>query len=71
MAVDKELDHNQPNIVALDRESKTAQILDIAVPYETNAISKTVEKIKKYRDLEIVLKKNWRNQMIQTISVVE
>eukprot|EP00957_Ditylum_brightwellii_P110947 8461435-Ditylum_brightwellii.AAC.1 len=70
MVVDKVLEHNQHSIVILDRASKTAQIIDITVPYDTDVVSKTEEKMMKYRDLEIVLKKNWRAWKIQTIPIV-
>eukprot|EP00957_Ditylum_brightwellii_P182143 13877680-Ditylum_brightwellii.AAC.1 len=70
MVVDKLLEHNWSNIVILDRASKTAQIIDINVPYDTNVVSKTAEKIKKYRDLDIALKKNWKAGKIQTIPIV-
>eukprot|EP00957_Ditylum_brightwellii_P049734 3771591-Ditylum_brightwellii.AAC.1 len=70
MVVDKVLKHNWHNIAILDRASKTAQIIDITVPYDTNVVSKTAEKITKYRDLDIALKKNWRGCKIQTIPTV-
>eukprot|EP00957_Ditylum_brightwellii_P093279 7103558-Ditylum_brightwellii.AAC.1 len=70
MVVDKALECNQPNIAILDRVSMTAQIIDIAVPYDTNVVSKTAEKITKYRDIEIALKKNWKVWKIQTIPIV-
>eukprot|EP00957_Ditylum_brightwellii_P069727 5295323-Ditylum_brightwellii.AAC.1 len=70
MVVDKVLEHNQPDIIILDRASKTAQIIDIDVPYDTNVLSKNAEKIMKYRYLEIALKKNQRVWKIQTIPTV-
>jgi hypothetical protein len=67
---DKSLEHNRPDIVLHNKKEGWAQILDIAVPYDTNVVSKTAEKITKYRDLEILLKQNWEVRKIQTIPII-
>ena len=48
---------NRPDILIHDKEKGTCQINDIAVPKCRNIIAKTAEKITKYEELEIELKK--------------
>eukprot|EP00957_Ditylum_brightwellii_P132738 10121941-Ditylum_brightwellii.AAC.1 len=67
---DKSLKHNRPDIVLHNKKEGWAQILDIAVLYDTTVVSKTAEKITKYRDLEISSKQNWEVCKIQTIPIV-
>eukprot|EP00957_Ditylum_brightwellii_P203453 15334676-Ditylum_brightwellii.AAC.1 len=45
MEVDKQLEHNCPDIIVIDKEGHTAQIIDITVPFDTNIVDKTTEKI--------------------------
>ena len=44
--------------MVVNKKEKCAQIINIAVLYDTNIVSTTADKITKYRDLEISLKKN-------------
>eukprot|EP00957_Ditylum_brightwellii_P025999 1965535-Ditylum_brightwellii.AAC.1 len=59
-----------PGIVILNFKEQRAQILDTAVPYDTNVVSKSADKMTKYRDLQISLKQNWEVYKIQTISII-
>ena len=45
-------------------------IIDVAIPVCQNIVKKEAEKITKYRDLEIELKKCWELKRIQTIPIV-
>ena len=50
---DKRVKSNKPDILIYDSKKRTCQIIDIAVPNCMNIISKTAEKITKYKNLEI------------------
>ena len=54
---DKEIAHNRPDIIIIDKLNKTVQIIDIAIPSDYNIIEKRNEKITKYIDLSIELKR--------------
>ena len=56
---DKELKHNKPDIIIIDKSNKTVQIIDIAIPSDYNVVSKRNEKITKYIDLSIEIKRMW------------
>ena len=45
-------------------------IIDVAIPVCQNIVKKEAEKISKYRDLEIELKKCWELKRVQTIPIV-
>eukprot|EP00957_Ditylum_brightwellii_P011508 870501-Ditylum_brightwellii.AAC.1 len=44
---------NKPNTVVIDKLAKTRQLIDVAVPYDTNIVYTTAEKITKYHALEL------------------
>jgi hypothetical protein len=44
---------NKPDIVVIDKTTKTGQLNHVDVPYDTNIVSTTAEKIPKYHALEL------------------
>ena len=44
--------------------------MDFSVPYDTNIVKKTAEKLMKYRDLEIEIQKSWNLKEVSTIPVI-
>ena len=67
---DKKVKCNCPDILIHDSKNKSCQIIDVAIPACTNVVKKIAEKITKYKELEIELKKCWNLQEIRTIPVV-
>eukprot|EP00957_Ditylum_brightwellii_P061576 4672742-Ditylum_brightwellii.AAC.1 len=61
---------NKPDIVVIDKLAKMGQLIDAAVPYDTNIVSTTAEKITKYRALELRLKKMFSLCRISTVLIV-
>jgi len=49
-----------PDIVVIDKQQKTVQIVDVSVPSDCHVAQKEKEKIEKYRDLSIELSSLWR-----------
>ena len=49
-----------PDIVVTDKQTKMAQIIDVAVPADNNVSTKENEKIEKYKDLCVELLSLWR-----------
>ena len=54
---DRYIPANCPNIVIVNKNSQLAVLVDVAVPADVNIASKEKEKINKYHDLCIELKK--------------
>ena len=64
ISTDRELKANKPDIVVKDHQSKTCYITDISIPSERNMALKEVEKLSKYKDLEIEINRMWNMKTI-------
>ena len=56
---DKEIKANRPDIVVKDKLERTCLLIDMSIPTERNTSLKAVEKLSKYKDLEIEIEKAW------------
>ena len=50
---DRELSANKPNIVIKDHTNRCCKLIDVSVPSDRNTPTKVIEKLSKYKDLEI------------------
>ena len=66
---DREIKANRPDIIIKDKEKKTCLMIDMTVPSERNTSIKEVEKLSKYKDLEIEVTRMW-GMKTTTIPVV-
>ena len=57
---DKHVIANRPDIVIVDKEKKTATVIDVAVPSDCNIRKKEHEKIDKYQGLREEMEKMWK-----------
>ena len=62
ISTDRELD--KPDIVVNDHKSKTCYLIHISTPSERNMTLKEVEKLSKYKDLEIEINRMWNMKTI-------
>ena len=67
---DKKVQANRPDITIHDRKKQSAILIDVSVPNDNNIIAKTAEKLMKYRDLEIEIKKCWELKKVKTIPII-
>ena len=70
LITEKKVGANRPDITIHDREANVAILIDSSVPHDTNIVEKTAEKLTKYRDLEIELKKCWKLKSIKTVPII-
>jgi len=56
---DKEIKANRPDIVVKDKKERTCLLIVMSIPRERNTSLKTMEKLIKYKDLEIEIEKTW------------
>ena len=54
------IQHSWPDIVCINKRTKSCLIIDIAIPGDKNIITKEQEKIDKYQDLQTELGKLWK-----------
>ena len=66
---DCEIKANRPDIVIKDKQEKSCLLIDMSVPTEKNTSVKVTEKLSKYKDLEIEMKR-MRGMKATTIPVV-
>ena len=57
---DKEIKANRPDIVMKDKKERTSLLIDMSIPTERNTSLITVEKLTRYKGLEIEIEKTWR-----------
>ena len=57
---DKEIKANKPDIIIKDHINNTCQLIDMTIPSDRNVSIKEVEKLSKYKDLEIEVSKMWK-----------
>ena len=61
---------NRPDIVVKDHQNKICHMIDVTVPIDKNICKKKVEKLSKYKDLEIEIHRMWGLKTIVTPVVV-
>ena len=67
---DYEIEHRRPDLIIVDKEKKTACIIDIAVPGDNRVGTKELEKILKYQDLKMELSRMWTLNQVEVIPIV-
>jgi len=65
---DEEIKANRPDIVVKDKKERTCLLIDMSIPTERNTL-KIMEKITKYKVLEIEIEKTW-GMKITTVPVI-
>ena len=53
ICTDHEIAANKSNIVIKDHKTMTCKLINMAVPSDRNSCVKVIEKLSKYKDLEI------------------
>jgi hypothetical protein len=66
---DRTIRNNKPEIIIRDNEKGTCVLIDIAITGDRNVIKKEAEKILKYKDLTIEIKRMW-NLKAKVIPVI-
>ena len=67
---DKIIDARRPDIIRIDKDKRTAQIIDIAVPIDRNVTVKEIEKVEKYQELAIEVRRLWKLTKVEVVPVV-
>jgi len=59
---DKVIKERRPDLVVVDKAQNTVMIIDIAVPADNNIVTKQEEKITKYQDLKMEIRRLWKKK---------
>jgi hypothetical protein len=66
---DRTIPNNKPDIIIQDNGKGTCMLIDVAISGDRNVIKKEAEKILKYKDLTIEIKRMW-NAKTRVIPVI-
>ena len=66
---DRELSANKPDIAIKDHANQCCKRIDVSVPSDRNTSTKVIEKLSKYKDLEIEITRMW-GMRTETTSVI-
>ena len=61
---DRTVEHNRPDILIIEKRSRRAWIADTGVPLSHNLRKVETEKIRKYQNLAIVVKRLWKLESV-------
>ena len=67
---DHVIEHCRPDIIIVDKATKEAVLIDIAIPGDLRIISREQDKILAYQDLKREIKKNWNLRKVTIVPVV-
>ena len=67
---DKTLEHNRPDITAVDKKSKKYLLIDPACPFDTHIEKKEEEKCTNYSELKYEIAKILKMRKVEVIPVV-
>ena len=54
---ERKIDHNRPDLVLIQKKTKTCFVIDVACPFDTRLRAKELEKIEHYNDLKYEIMK--------------
>jgi len=67
---DKIIEVHRPDIVIVNKQTKQAQLIDVAVPGDARVASKEVEKMQKYQNLAIEMQRLWELKKVKVVPIV-
>ena len=68
---DREIKANRPDIVVKRKDEKSCLLINVSIPADKNTAVKVVEKLSKYKDLEIEIQKMWGMKTTTVPVVIE
>ena len=67
---DHAIQHNKPDIIVIDKRTKVARIIDIAIPNDNNICRKRFDKIRAYTDLAVEIKTLWGLVKVDIVPII-
>ena len=67
---DHEIEHRRPDLIIMDKENRTALIIDVAVPGDNRVRGKDLAKNNKYQDLKSEITRMWTLKQVEVVPVV-
>ena len=67
---DHRIEYNKPDIVVLDKQSRSCLVIDVACPFDTRVKNKEQEKVENYQDLKQEIGRVWNCHEVKIIPIV-
>ena len=67
---DNVMEARRPDLILVDKKAKSCVIINVAVPRGCRLREKEIEKIEKYKNLKIELKRLWSLKKVEVVPVV-
>ena len=67
---DHQVINNKPDLIAVDKIIKTANLIEVAVPNDYNICNKCLQKMRAYANLSGEIKTFWNLNKLQTILII-
>jgi hypothetical protein len=67
---DQTIHHNRPDIILIDKKKQETILIDVAVPLCHNVETTWQEKINRYRELSIEIKRMWKQNKVTIIPLI-
>ena len=66
---DRVIQARRPDLILVDKKTNTVSLIDVAVPWDTRVDAKVREKLDKYQDLKLELRRLW-NKQVEIVPVI-
>lgn len=67
---DKGITARRPDIVVVDKKERRAVLIDVSVPIDRNVRAKEDEKVEKYTELALEVKRLWKLKSVEVVPIV-
>ncbi|XP_050515024.1 uncharacterized protein LOC126890213 [Diabrotica virgifera virgifera] len=67
---DQAVAQNRPDLIPVNKLTRQRTLIEVAIPNNNNLHVRHNEKIARYRDLEIQIRRQWRMESTQKITII-
>ena len=60
---DHRIQARKPDLILVNKENQKVSLIDVAIPWDTRVVEKGREKVEKYQDLKMEIRRLWRAEV--------
>ena len=60
---DHRIQARKPDLILVNKENQKVTLIDVAIPWDTRVVEKSREKVEKYQDLKIEIRRLWQSEV--------
>ena len=69
--IDGQVEHQRPDIVVMEKNTKNCLIIDVACPVYNNLILKRNEKLDNYSEVQLEIGRMWDKETLIVLIIIE